>query len=49
VAIVDGESVQVGQSLGSFEVVAIEGQTMRLQTVFGPTGKRVVVKLKMPG
>ena len=49
VAIVDGESVQVGQRLGNFEVVAIEGQTMRLETVFTPTGKRVVVKLKMPG
>ena len=49
VAIVDGESVRVGQQLGNFEVVAIEGQTMRLQTVFTPTGKRVVVKLKMPG
>lgn len=49
VAIVDGESVRVGQRLGNFEVVAIEAQTMRLQTVFTPTGKRVVVKLKMPG
>ena len=49
VAIVDGESVTVGQKLGSFKVAAIEGQTMRLETVFRPTGKRVVVKLKMPG
>ena len=48
-AIVDGRSIEVGQRVGSFRAVAIRGQTLRLQAVFEPTGKKVVVNLKMPG
>lgn len=48
-AIVDGKPVHVGDTVGRFEVEAIQGQTMRLRAVYEPTGKNVLVNLKMPG
>jgi len=48
VAFVNGSPVKVGDKLGSFTVSELEAQAIKLSATFEPTGKQVVVRLKMP-